>query len=198
MPTATQSNRPNKRQAILEAARALYADAGFRGTGLTAIGARAGVTHAAVLYHFGSSAHLLLAVLEERDRQFRERYEEVFVGSPLAALARLPEVARFNVENPGLARLHTVLATESLDPESPAHDWFRRRSRIVHRMYVRIMEAGVAAGEIRADVDAALEASAIIAFQEGAQLQYFLDPERVDLIALYENYSRTLIRDLSA
>ena len=198
MPNAKQSKRPSKRQAILEAALALYADGGFRGTGLTAIGARAGVTHAAVLYHFGSAADLLRAVIEERDRRFNESSADLFTGNALEGLARLPEIARFNVEHPGLARLHTVLTTESLDPESPAHDWFSKRSRAIHRMFVRLIERGIDAGELRADLDVGVEASAIIAFMEGAQIQYLLDPDRVDLVSLYENYTRRLIRDLSA
>ena len=48
-----------RRQAILEAAMELYAKGGFRGTGLTAIGERVGVSHAAVLYHFGTARNLL-------------------------------------------------------------------------------------------------------------------------------------------
>src|SRR4051794_29733888 len=59
------------KQAILDAALELYAETGFRGTGLIAIGERAGVTHATVLYHYGSSHELLMAVLEERERRFR-------------------------------------------------------------------------------------------------------------------------------
>ena len=58
------------RRAIVQAAVELYAEAGVRGTGLMAIGDRAGVSHATVLYHFGSSMGLLLAVLAERDRCF--------------------------------------------------------------------------------------------------------------------------------
>ena len=198
MPQATPSHRPNKRQAILDAALTLYADGGFRGTGLTAIGARAGVSHAAVLYHFGSAAELLLAVLEERDRIFARRYAEVFRGPPLEQIARIPEVARFNLENPGLARLHTVLAAESLDPKSPAHDWFRKRSRALHASWVRLLEAGIASGELRPDLDAGKEANALIAFMEGAQQQHFLDPARVDLVGLYEAYSEAMVRHLRA
>ena len=48
---------------IIQAAIDLYAENGFRGTGLMAIGERAGVAHATVLYHFKSSQALLMAVL---------------------------------------------------------------------------------------------------------------------------------------
>ena len=55
----TEEPRPARgdetRRRILEAAMALYARRGVKGTGLAAIGQAAGVTHAGVLYHFGSS-----------------------------------------------------------------------------------------------------------------------------------------------
>jgi AcrR family transcriptional regulator len=43
------------RRAIVQAAVELYAEAGVRGTGLIDIGERAGVSHATIFYHFGSS-----------------------------------------------------------------------------------------------------------------------------------------------
>jgi AcrR family transcriptional regulator len=73
MRAASAVRRPRgeeTRRAILEAAIALYAKGGFRGTGLAAIGQSAGVTHAGVLYHFGSVQKLLQAVIDERDRRF--------------------------------------------------------------------------------------------------------------------------------
>ena len=193
-----KKRRPSKRAIILLAARELYASHGFKGTSLAAIGQRAGVTHAAVLYHFGSAEGILLAVIEERDQRIAQRHTTMFEGGPLNALASLPEIARFNVENLELTRLHTVLAAESIDPMSPLHHWFRRRSRLAHRLYTASIQQGITQGELRADVDAQQEASAIIAFMEGAQFQYFLDPERVDLVALFESYSRKSIRDLAA
>ena len=85
------------RRAILEAAMALYARRGVKGTGLAAIGQAAGVTHAGVLYHFGSSRKLLLAVLDERDRRFWRETAEHWEGrSGLEALRQLPRLAEWN------------------------------------------------------------------------------------------------------
>jgi polyhydroxybutyrate depolymerase len=85
------------RRAILEAAMALYARRGVKGTGLAAIGEAAGVTHAGVLHHFGSSRKLLLAVIDERDRRFWRDTAEHWEGkSGLEALRRLPRLAEWN------------------------------------------------------------------------------------------------------
>src|SRR5262249_32935248 len=87
------------RRAILDAAVELYADTGYRGTGLMAIGRRAGVHHATVLYHFGSARDLLIAALRERDRRLSEFARGPRREGGLAALRSLPLVAEFNRDN---------------------------------------------------------------------------------------------------
>ena len=42
------------------------------------------------------------------------------------------------------------------------------------------------------------KAHEIIAFMEGAQIQRFLDPANLRLVALYESYTAALVRDLAA
>jgi AcrR family transcriptional regulator len=193
----TTSRSEGTRRAILEAAFELYSRSGFRGTGLTAIGERVGVTHAAVLYHFGTAKQLLAAVLEERTRQFYEQTAPAWAPGGLAAIANLPVVARFNVADPNLARLFTVLTAENLDPAAELHDHFRSRRRALHTLLVDLIGEAVAAGDARADVDAAAVADEMIAFMDGAQLQWLLDPERVDLVDLYERYTDALVPRLA-
>src|SRR5262245_51856607 len=87
------------RRAILEAAVELYAESGFRGTALKAIGERAGVHHATVLYHYRTARDLLVAVLKERDRRYMEFNREVFQEGGLKPLENLALMARFNLKN---------------------------------------------------------------------------------------------------
>lgn len=197
MATATSSRSAATRAAILEAAFELYSRSGFRGTGLTAIGERVGVTHAAVLYHFGTAKQLLAAVLEERTRQFYEETAAAWAADGLAAIANLPEVARFNAANPNLARLFTVLEAENLTPGDELHEHFRARRRGLHDLLVALITTAVGAGDARPDVDAATKADEMIAFMDGAQIQWLMDPERVDLVALYECYTDALVRELT-
>jgi len=183
--------------AILEAALELYADTGFRGTGLHAIGERAGVTHAAVLYHFGSARQLLVAVLEERQRRFEADTKAVWQGTPTDVLRRLPDVARFNTAKPGLAKLFTVLQVENLDEDAEAHAFFVSHRRRVHKSFRNVLRRGIELGEFRADVDVDHKADEIMAFISGAEIFQFLDPSRIDLEALYESYTEGLLRDLA-
>jgi AcrR family transcriptional regulator len=185
------------RRAILDAAVALYAEGGFRGTGLIAIGQRAGVHHATVLYHYRTGKDLLLAVLKERDRRFRELSRETRAEGGLAALRSLPMAGAFNATHPLWARLFSVLQVENLDPGAEAHDYFVRRRADTHALVAQQLGEARERGQIRSDVDVDGTADVVLAFMTGAQIQSLLVPDRVDLVATYERFTRMLLTDLA-
>ena len=184
------------RRAILDAAIALYAEAGVRGTGLIAIGKRAGVHHATVLNHFKSSRELLLALLQDIDRLFMEYSRDVLDRGGLEALRRLPFVGRFNVEHPVWAKLFAVLQAESLDPDAEAHGYFQQRRGEARALALEVLRTARKRGEIRRDVDLETTANVILAFTAGIDVGSFLDPENTDVVAAYRRYTEMLIADL--
>jgi AcrR family transcriptional regulator len=185
------------REAILQAAAELYADMGVRGTGLVAIGERAGVHHATVLYHFRNSRELLLAVLEERNRRFLEFARDTWGAGGLQAIEKLPMMARFNLEHRVWAKLFTVLQVENLDEHAELHAYFVERRGQSHDRAIGLLRSAQARGDVRPDADEDVLADVILAFAAGAQIQYFLDPKRIDPVALYERFTAMLIRDLT-
>src|SRR6476660_8126740 len=58
-----------RRQQILDRAIEVFADLGFEGTSLRAIGEAIGVSHAALRRYFDTREELFLEVLREKDRQ---------------------------------------------------------------------------------------------------------------------------------
>jgi AcrR family transcriptional regulator len=184
------------RRAILDAAVELYAEGGFRGTGLIAIGRRAGIHHATVLYHYRTGRELLLAVLEERDRRYHEISREVIAEGGLTALRNLPTVGRFNAEHRLWAKLFTVLQAENLDEDAEVHAYFAKRRTDTRALLGRFLREAKERREIRQDVDVDRTADVILAFMSGAQIQHFLDPAHVDLVAAYERFTAMLLRDL--
>jgi AcrR family transcriptional regulator len=194
---ATNHRGQRTKQAILDAAMDLFAGSGYRGTGLIAIGDRAGVSHAAVLYHFGTAENLLLSVLDERLLLFNEASNGALIGDPVQVLRSIPEIARFNTANPELTKLFIVLKAESLNEESPSHAYFVAHRRRTHKLFRKAIEAGVTNGQFRSDVDAETKAGEIMAFIGGAENDYFLDPQRLDLEALYQAYTDDLLRNLT-
>jgi AcrR family transcriptional regulator len=200
MRTSSAARRPRgeeTRQAILEAAMALYAKGGFRGTGLAAIGQSAGVTHAGVLYHFGSVQKLLQAVIDERDRRFWRETAATWEGREgLDALRQLPKLAEWNTANLELTKLFATLEAENLDADQEAHEFFVQRQRRVRRRIRRSIETGQRRGEIRSGIDARVKADEVVSFMTGAQLSALLDPT-VDMVAVFEVYTEALVLALA-
>src|SRR6476661_10532002 len=62
------------RDRVVLAALRAYATNGYSGSSLAGIAAAAGLTTAGLLHHFPSKEELLIAVLQERDRQDGERF----------------------------------------------------------------------------------------------------------------------------
>lgn len=162
-----------------------------------AIGKRAGVHHATVLYHFRSSRELLLAVLQERDRLFMDYSREVLDRGGLEALRLLPFVGRFNVEHPQWARLFAVLQAENLDPGAEAHDYFLERRGEARALVLRLLRMAKRRGEIRKDVDEDTTADVVLAFTAGINIGSFIDPPHVDVVAAYRRFTDMLIGDLT-
>lgn len=185
------------RRAILEAAVELYAESGFRGTALKAIGERAGVHHATVLYHYRTSRELLVAVLKERDRRYLEFTREVFREGGLKPLENLPLMARFNLQNHVWAKLFTVLQAENFDEGSDLHDYYIERRNTGRRMLEEFLREAKERGDVRGDVDDTLTVDTIMAFAAGVQVYYLMDPTRVDPVALYERFTAMLLGDVT-
>ena len=65
--------RPSTREKLLDCAENLFADQGLAGVSLRSINARAGLSPAALHYHFGSKDALVAALLERRMPPLMER-----------------------------------------------------------------------------------------------------------------------------
>ena len=185
-----------RRDEIIAAASALFARHGYRGTGLAEIAAQVGITQAGLLYHFGSKDGLLRAVIEHRDSN-SETFAMALRGDPSTALRRLPDFARRNKAHVELAKLFTVLVAESLEEHAPSHAHFVERYRALRAITADIIRTGQGAGYVRADVDPDAKATEIIATLDGLQIQWLLDPDRVDIVTSVESYCATLADQLA-
>lgn len=173
---------PSTRDRILDTALRVFAKTGYYGTSLRDIAAECNLTHPALLYHFGNKADLLAAVLERRDTLDLERMQFADITADNAD-QMLVDLVLHNVSVPGLAQLHTQLAAEATDPEHPAHAWVVNRYRALHE---RSKQAFIGRGMSEEQVDA--EVTLMIAMIDGLQVQWLLDPERVDMAALITHY----------
>ena len=186
-----------RRQAILDAALAVFATRGYRAGALGEIAARVDVSPAAILYHFGSKEDLLMAVIAERDRRAALALSRLPPGGGLPSIRALLSVAEAMERQRGLAALHTVLQAENLEPDGPAHAYFLGRSRFACQWVTQLLREGQRRGEVRPDVSCKAKARELIAFLEGAAVLWLLDDD-ISLAELYATYLDAFVQSVEA
>ena len=186
-----------RRQAILDAALAVFATRGYRAGALGEIAARVDVSPAAILYHFGSKEDLLMAVIAERDRRAALALSRLPPGGGLPSIRALLSVAEAMERQRGLAALHTVLQAENLEPDGPAHAYFLGRSRFACQWVTQLLREGQRRGEVRPDVSCKAKARELIAFLEGAAVLWLLDDD-ISLAELFATYLDAFVQSVEA
>lgn len=192
-PRGSYAKGRERREQIIDAAREAFAAGGYRGTTLASIADRTGLTDAGVLHHFASKEELLLTVLERRDDQGKQRVDSAVAatGSFFGALLSLCEE---NAATPGMVRLFTVMAAESIDPAHPGHALFRDRYARLRGNVVVELRAAQERGEVAGDIHPELVAPQIVAMFDGLQLQWLLDPGEVDMVTVMRDFLERLQR----
>jgi len=179
------------RDRVVRSALRAYATNGYSGSSVAGIAAAAGLTNAGLLHHFPSKEDLLVAVLQERDRLDGERFHlRGFAG--LEALDALVKLVEANMSAPGLVRAFTVLMGESAAEDHPAGQWFRERYPRRCANVAAALRAGIDAGQIRPDTNCDAVAVEVIAMMDGLQVQWVLNPERVDMARIFAHYIGTV------
>ncbi|WP_308162924.1 TetR/AcrR family transcriptional regulator [Nocardia alni] len=175
---------------ILAVAQRLLARNGWRSTTLAQIAREAGVSTAGLLHHFESKEHLLQAVLEVRDtddEMHADREGDIIEGVRRA-------VGRFS-RSPDLIGMYIVLLVENLDPDAPLRDRLFQRYRAAVDTVADGIRRGQRAGRYRTDIDPAVKAVEIMAFINGMEISWLLDPS-IPLNQTFTEYTRSLTRSL--
>lgn len=163
-----------RREQILSVATEMFGNGGFRGVSLADIAARVGISQPGLIHHFRSKEELLIAALERRDEESSRHVEEAFSDS--SVVDAVLSLCRHNVENPESARLFAVESAESLEPDHPAHEFFRRRYARVRGTMAERVRQDQALGRLPAELDPGEVAAGIIAIMDGLQVQWLLEP----------------------
>lgn len=181
-----------RRDAILSEAAELFAAKGFRGTSITELADRVGMTHPGLLYYFGTKQRLLLDVVREREQREASALLSAVGDDPDELGRGLRAIARFVVDDAVRTRLYVVLGAENLDPDDPLHDFFVDR-------YARVRN--LVASAVRrngAIVDADQLAREIVATLMGLEIQWLMDPSAFDYLAAVDAYADSVDRRLGA
>jgi AcrR family transcriptional regulator len=143
------------------------------------------MTHPGLLYYFGTKERLLQEAVAARETR-----EAAYLGSlgADASVFRLDEVARFALDAALLTRLYHVLATENLDPGDPLHAFFVTRYDKARRAVVAVLRKDQARGDVRADIDLDQVGYEVLGMLMGLEIQWLMDPDRVDLVGVMQGY----------
>jgi TetR/AcrR family acrAB operon transcriptional repressor len=159
------------RRLILNAAEELFSERGFDRTSLAEVAARAGISRGSIPWHFDNKDGLLIAVVERMIERHMGKSMQ-----PLEAIAR-DWAQLVKSRPPGV--LFTLMS-EAMHTDGLVHekflDFFRTQRHLLAQWVVIERSAGTTKSP-----DVRAMAAIINATFLGLQLQWGLDPERVDL-----------------
>jgi AcrR family transcriptional regulator len=181
----------DRRQRILAVAQRLLTRNGWRSTTLGQIAHEAGVTTAGLLHHFESKEHLLHAVLEARDAD-----DDAHADLSVDMIGQVERVRERFDRAPDLVGMFAVLLIENLDPGAPLHPRLLGRYRSALDTVADIIRRGQQSGHYRTDVDPVVKAVEIVAFFNGMETSWLLDPS-IPLTEVFQEYARSLTRQLA-
>lgn len=176
---------------ILAVAQRMLARNGWRSTTLAQIAREAGVTPAGLLHHFESKDQLLHAVLEARDTD-----DEMHADREGDLTEQIAAVADRYRRAPDLIGTYAVLLIENLEPDAPLHDRVFDRYHAATGQVADSIRRGQRCGRYRADIDPAVKAVEIVAFLNGMETSWLLDPS-IPLTKVFQEYARSLERELT-
>ncbi|GAA1966726.1 TetR family transcriptional regulator C-terminal domain-containing protein [Microbacterium deminutum] len=93
----------------------------------------------------------------------------------------LVKTAFRNEERPGIVQAYTVLSAESVTDDHPGRDFFQTRYRTLRSEVDQAFRAVCAERGVDAPDTVDHAAAGILAVMDGLQVQWLLDPDRVEL-----------------
>jgi AcrR family transcriptional regulator len=185
-PRRTQVERTRaSREKIIHSAMESFAQKGFRGAKMADIAQAANLTGPGLLHHFPTKTHLLMEVLKERDRIDSERTKAILQKNNNDILEVGIELVEHNQTAPGIIQLFNLLVAESISPEHPAHEYFKKRYHHGRESWVQIIAQGQQEGNIRSDIAAEKLGILLFAVMDGLQVQWLMEPEKVNMAHIF-------------
>lgn len=181
----------DRRQRILAVAQRLLTRNGWRSTTLGQIAREAGVSPAGLLHHFASKEQLLQAVIDARDA-----WDDAHADVTGDIIEQLEKVAERFTRAPELIGTFTVLQAENLHPDAPLHERFLLRQRASVELVAEAIRRGQRSGRFRNDLDPVVKAVEIIAFLNGIETSWLLDPS-TPVAEVFREYTGSLARRLA-
>ncbi len=174
----TRLRAPDRRAAILDAARHEFARRGFKGVGMAEIAARANCSEPMLYKHFASKHALFAAVLDDSARRMGERVAAQVAGADDPVAAWFENVAEQAATDPDIvehARLRMLAISLVDDPL--VRDAVTRSAAAMRDRTTSILVTARERGHLRADVDLEAVAWLWLGFTLAGGFAHALDTE---------------------
>lgn len=182
----------DRRRRILAAAAEVYAECGYYGSSLREVALKAGVSLSNLTHHFATKEEILMATLKQRDA---DGVNQNPARSATEFRAQVLDQARANEELAALIGLYSVLSAEATMVGHPAREYFVERFSNLRREYTEILTLLSERGELRPGFDPYLTAVSIVALWDGLQLQWLLEPDKIDVVRQLEAFLDAILAD---
>lgn len=191
-----QERREHTEGALVAAAAEIVVESGVRALTLARVGERAGYSRGIVTHHFGSKQGLVDALARSIQGGFVPGLADMPPG--LERLLALVDGYLHALTGLGTANRAFLLLWAEAATASELASTFRERDR-GFRADLRVdVDAGLAAGEIRADADPDAVAVAVVGQLRGIGMQRLVDTEGVDTERLRRDVTEQWRRALRA
>ncbi len=173
------------KQRILQQAAALFNTQGYAGASISDIMRVTGLKKGGIYNHFQTKDELALKAFDYAIDLIKQRYRDSLKNKRDAVerLQAIISVLRANVDNPAIEGGCPLLNTAVESDDS--HPMLRQRAQIVmdswRDMVCRIIQKGIARGEIRPEVKADEVATVMISLLEGAVMMSKLYDDSIHL-----------------
>jgi TetR/AcrR family acrAB operon transcriptional repressor len=198
MARRTKTDAEITRQQLLKAGLAAFSRRGYAETRLEDVAEEAGVTRGAIYHHFGSKAELYKSLVDETMRRVQltmmgedskgqlgeEQDSTARQQSPRAALRqlwlRLTTLVEEDAEYRAVVELMTFKTAVPPDLEEGMNDKAANSKKMLSVLEDLVVR-GIAACEIRADVDPGDVALSLLALQNGLVMLWLMAPDSFSL-----------------
>jgi len=167
-----------RRREILLAAIDVFARRGYRNASIREIADSVGLTQAGLLHYFPSKDELFTEVVRVRDELDEATSHDIVEALRIAI--------EHNAEVEGLVHLFVTVSAEAIDETHPGHVYFQDRyEHLIGLLRIRIAGAQEH-GVLTRAIDPGMAARLCLAVVDGMQIQWLLDPDNVDMVAVFD------------
>lgn len=173
----TYAKTVERRSAIARAALDVVLEKGHRALTTSEVASRAGMSETAMLYHFPTRDHILVAAMELADQDSRTLLTHEFLGSEAEKDEWPPRaLAILSFEEVAVTRLFFALSAEAVNPDHPAHGFLKNHQERAVAEFAGGIQRRQHEGLALPGLDPQAAARKVVAVWSGLRMQWLINP----------------------